>query len=305
MRKCPGRFIGWRAGARGAAVGAALLVAGIAGAAESRWVVGPYSSSRLILAAQPDAAALRAGLELRLEPGWKTYWRYPGDAGLPPRFDFSASSNVRAVDVAWPAPHRFEAAGTVSIGYADSVVFPLTVHPVDPARPVTLSVSLDYAVCGTLCIPAAAQLQLTAPPALSAAVWTAAVAPKAMNDAAALLRRAEARVPRSAELGGGGALAITALSLDRTRQPWRVTVDAVAPADAELFAEGPNAEWALPVPSAPVPTSPATVRFTFDLDGAPASFDAAETRLTLTLVANGQANGQANEQAIETTAPLE
>ncbi len=54
-----------------------------------------------------DRTSLRAGIELRLATGWKTYWRYPGDSGVPPRFDFSKSTNVKSVTVRWPAPHRF------------------------------------------------------------------------------------------------------------------------------------------------------------------------------------------------------
>ncbi|NJO54844.1 MAG: hypothetical protein HC829_08405, partial [Bacteroidales bacterium] len=144
-----------------------------AGAGETPWVAGPHSSSRLISAGVAgDDSALRAGLELRLDPGWKTYWRYPGDAGLPPRFDVSRSSNVRSVEIAWPAPRRFDAGGGVSIGYGDSVVFPLTVRPIDPARPAVLAVDFSYAVCGTVCIPAEAALSLP----VSAKVQVAAVA---------------------------------------------------------------------------------------------------------------------------------
>ena len=61
---------------------------------------------------------LRAGIEIRLDPGWKTYWRYPGDSGVPPTLDFAGSENVKSVTALWPAPQRFaDGAGGHSIGY--------------------------------------------------------------------------------------------------------------------------------------------------------------------------------------------
>ena len=63
------------------------------------------------------ARPLRAGIELRLAPGWKTYWRYPGDSGIPPRFDFAKSRNVKSVTVRWPAPQRLTDESGTSIGY--------------------------------------------------------------------------------------------------------------------------------------------------------------------------------------------
>ena len=72
-----------------------------------------------------DGVVLRAGLELRLKPGWKTYWRYPGDSGMPPQFKFDGSENVKSVDVLWPAPKRFAEAGGNAIGYSGHVILPL------------------------------------------------------------------------------------------------------------------------------------------------------------------------------------
>jgi DsbC/DsbD-like thiol-disulfide interchange protein len=263
----------------------------------SAWVKAPYSAVRLIEAGTAGGR-LGAGLQIKLDAGWKTYWRYPGEAGLPPRFDFSRSENVAAVEVAWPAPHRFESGGTVSIGYDGTVVFPLTVRPRDPARPVVLAADVSFAVCGTLCVPAEARisLPLAADPA-AAPVRAAAVI--GGGDAAAALQRALARVPRPAALGAGrpGALAIARVAIDRTATPWRATVEALAPPDAELFVEGPTEAWALPVPAPATATGAGRAQFAFDLDGAPAGAPLEGARLTLTLVS---AAG-----AIETTLPLD
>src|SRR5882724_9791240 len=76
----------------------------------SKWDFGPHSAVRLIAAGSTTETGVprpRAGVELKLAAGWKTYWRYPGDSGVPPRFDFSQSTNVKDVTVEWAWPHRF------------------------------------------------------------------------------------------------------------------------------------------------------------------------------------------------------
>ena len=74
----------------------------------SPWAEDTRSAVRLIAGANKNGEApLRAGIEIKLQPGWKTYWRYPGDSGVPPRFDFSGSENLKAAKVLYPAPHLF------------------------------------------------------------------------------------------------------------------------------------------------------------------------------------------------------
>ncbi len=256
-----------------------FLLAGarVAGAAEeSQWDGTAYSAVRLI-AGSPHrvagAAVHGAGIEVRLAPGWKTYWRYPGDSGVPPRFDFTASQNVKAVHVRYPAPLRLPDPGGISIGYKDRVVFPLDVVAQDSAKPVTLRLTIDYAVCEKLCVPAQGKAEL-------ALKQTAGVHTEA-------LMRAEASIPKPAVLGSGEALAIRAVQ----REAGKVIVDVAAPADAavELFAEGPSADWALPVP-APASGAPTGLRrFAFDLDGLPPGATPHGAVLRLTAVAGAHA----------------
>jgi DsbC/DsbD-like thiol-disulfide interchange protein len=106
-----------------------------------------------------------AAVELQLAPGWKTYWRSPGDAGIPPTFDWSASENVKSVHIHWPAPEVFEANGMQTIGYHERLVLPLEVTPTDPSRPMRLSVEMSLGVCDEICMPAFVDLtaDLTAP----------------------------------------------------------------------------------------------------------------------------------------------
>jgi DsbC/DsbD-like thiol-disulfide interchange protein len=237
-----------------------------------------------LLADHGANAPVRAGVEIKLKAGWKTYWRYPGDAGVPPRFDWSGSVNLAAVDVKWPAPERFvDESGSQSIGYHGDIVFPLIVRPADPARPVRLKLKLDFAVCQKLCVPADAELALEIPAGESAPLD--------------LLDQAERRVPRRASLGeNAGGLAITGVKLERGAMP-RVLVEGSAPAGSfDLFAEGPDDHWALPLPEKIEPKD-GKLRFKLVIDGAPPGGPPIPQKLVLTLVAD--------DKAIEVEAPLD
>lgn len=99
-----------------------------------------------------------AAVELQLAPGWKTYWRSPGDAGIPPTFDWSGSENVKEVRFHWPAPQVFEANGMQTIGYHERLVLPVEITPEDPSRPVRLAVEMSLGVCDEICMPAVVDL---------------------------------------------------------------------------------------------------------------------------------------------------
>src|SRR5690242_14733534 len=108
----------------------------------SAWDEGLQSAVRLIAAhasGSGKTVVYRSAVEIKLNPGWKTYWRYPGDSGVPPAFDFSKSENVKAATVLFPAPSRFpDGAGGNSIGYKGSVLLPIHVVPNDPKKPAVL-----------------------------------------------------------------------------------------------------------------------------------------------------------------------
>src|SRR5690242_4092990 len=126
----------------------------------SPWQSEGHSAVRL-LAGSRSGAVLLGGVAFQLQPGWKTYWRTPGDSGVPPRFDFSKSENVEAVTVLWPAPLMFDdGAGGHSMGYHDKVVLPLRIVVKNADKPVTLRAEINYAVCEKLCIPVEANAEL-------------------------------------------------------------------------------------------------------------------------------------------------
>src|SRR5215470_8643777 len=126
----------------------------------SPWQKDGHSAVRL-LAGSRSGAVLLGGIAFQLQRGWKTYWRSPGDSGVPPRFDFSKSDNVEAVTVMWPAPLKFDdGAGGHSLGYHDQVVLPLRIVAKAADKPVTLRAEINYAVCEKLCVPVEASAEL-------------------------------------------------------------------------------------------------------------------------------------------------
>ncbi|MFV0384321.1 protein-disulfide reductase DsbD domain-containing protein [Paracoccus sp. (in: a-proteobacteria)] len=115
-----------------------------------------------------------SALELRLQPGWKTYWRSPGDTGLPPDFDWGASENLAGVTFHWPAPQAIRSGGDITLGYHDLLVLPFTATPADPGKPLVLAAEVDLGICERICVPVHVALQAPAPaPAPSASIKAA------------------------------------------------------------------------------------------------------------------------------------
>lgn len=118
-----------------------------------------------------------AALHLRLAPEWKTYWRAPGDAGIPPLFDWSGSQNLSSVRLHWPRPVVFSLNGMDTIGYHDELVLPIEVTPADPSRPVVLNLRMDMGVCNEICMPASVVVEAElVPPGASDLAIKAALA---------------------------------------------------------------------------------------------------------------------------------
>ncbi|CAK0778909.1 suppressor for copper-sensitivity B [uncultured Gammaproteobacteria bacterium] len=158
----------WRALAlAGLILGA--VVATTARAAElGGWQSSGALSGRLVAAvsAVGDLNPVPLGLHLRLQPGWKAYWRSPGDAGLPPTLDWSGSANFLEAKIAWPAPHRFTVFGIETFGYDSEVVLPLALAPAAPGQPLVLTAKADVLVCSDICVPETIRLALSVPAGL-------------------------------------------------------------------------------------------------------------------------------------------
>ncbi|WP_233193008.1 protein-disulfide reductase DsbD domain-containing protein [Acidimangrovimonas sediminis] len=100
-----------------------------------------------------------AALKLTLAPGWHTYWRAPGDAGIPPSFDWSKSTNLKAVAIHWPVPRTFDLGGLRSIGYEGGLVLPIELTPKAAGKPIALEAQIDIGVCKDICLPASLSLR--------------------------------------------------------------------------------------------------------------------------------------------------
>jgi DsbC/DsbD-like thiol-disulfide interchange protein len=240
----------------------------------SAWQQDAHSAVRL-LAGSRSGAVLLGGIAIQLQPGWHTYWRTPGDSGVPPRFDFSKSDNLEAVTVMWPAPMKFDdGAGGTSLGYIKQVVLPLRIVAKSADKPVTLRAVINYAVCEKLCIPVDANAELT----------FASVA--STQDGA--LSAALDTVPKPATIGDPNPLTIRDVKRDGKVN---VLVDVTAPdaKDLSLFVEGPTPDWALPVPKLLDHSPPGVKRFAFELDGLPPGVSADGAALKLTLVGGDRA----------------
>ncbi|MGF1629854.1 MAG: protein-disulfide reductase DsbD family protein [Kiloniellaceae bacterium] len=147
------------------ALAALVLASEAAWAAAGAWVEEAQARLRLVSATQSVADdRVDLGLEFDLQPGWKIYWRSPGDAGLPPVVDWSGSENLAQAEIAWPVPHRFSLFGLETFGYGGQVVLPIAAQVADPAKQLTLLAKVDYLICEEICIPYTAELALALPP---------------------------------------------------------------------------------------------------------------------------------------------
>ncbi|BAM87198.1 conserved exported hypothetical protein [Bradyrhizobium oligotrophicum S58] len=252
---------------------ATLMSSGLAFSAQAQdaspWQRDSHSAVRL-LAGSRSGPVMLGGIAVQLQPGWKTYWRMPGDSGVPPRFDFSKSDNVEAVTVLWPSPTKFDdGAGGHSLGYHDQIVLPLRIVAKNADKPMTLRADISYAVCEKICIPVEAKAEL----AFTSVASTEDTALSAALDT----------VPKPANIGDPNALTIRDVRRDGKKD---VIVDvAVAdPHDVHLYVEGPTPDWALPIPTARDSGTPGIKRFAFELDGVPPGVKPDGAALKFTLV---------------------
>ena len=200
-----------------------------AAAAASAWGRAEMVEARLIAAVDGTGggATVALGLQVRLWPGWKTYWRSPGDAGLPPRIDWTGSRNLAGVDIAWPAPIRFSVFGLETFGYEGELVLPLTAHLTKPGEALALTATGELLVCHDICVPARFDLALALP-----------AGPATPGAEAGLIAGAVKKVPGDGRAAG---LALTAVRDASGPDGPAVTIEATARepfATPDLFLEG-------------------------------------------------------------------
>ena len=248
----------------------ALAVPGSGRAEPGAWTKAGPVEARLVSSVQGVGAlkTLPLGLEVRLEPGWKTYWRSPGDAGFAPRLDWTGSGNLAKADIAYPAPHRFTVLGFETAGYDAEVLFPITAVPAEPGKPVDLSLNAELLVCSSICVPQTVTLDLSIP------AGPAEPGPSA-NDIA----RAQSQVP-----GDGRASGLTITSVRAEGSALEVEVTSretlVSP---DLFVET-DPPVSFPAPKRSFSDNDQRVRLRLDAADAQPGLNLAGRPMTLTLV---------------------
>ena len=217
------------------------------------------------------------GIQIHLDPGYKTYWREPGDSGLPPVFDWQGSENVATVDVRWPVPVRFADGSGSSIGYKDSVILPVLVTLRDTAQRARLKLKIDYGICAELCVPALGEGDLTLLP-----------------DTVVTLHRerveaALGTVPQSARLGDGVLPGVVGIEPDVKQTALHVKVAGLGGSgEPDLFVEGPKG-WYFGQPVLSGATDGTELDWLVPLEQKPDAGSLAGLTLTLTAVAGSKA----------------
>ncbi len=262
-----------------AALAGAWMAAGVPAQAvaesESAWSRNDHASVRLVSSTEATGSAetLRLGLQFDLAPGWKIYWRSPGDAGFPPRVDWSGSQNLDSAALRWPAPMRFELFGLDTFGYGGEVVLPIDVRPLRAGEPVRLDAKVDYLVCETICIPYQAELTLALP-----------AGPATPGPHAHAIDRFVARVP-----GDGAAAGLTIERVEwngGARPQLSVWARGVMPLAApDVFVEGPQG-WSFARPDVTLRDGGrhAVLRVPARREGAPPEANLAGESVTITVV---------------------
>jgi len=229
-------------------------------------------SAQLLSGWQTGSGTHMAALELALAPGWKTYWRAPGESGIPPSFDFSASTNLKSVRFHWPRPAVFDLNGMQTLGYHDHLVLPIEVTPLDASMPVTLRTTVDLGVCKDICLPASVTLDVD----LSQQGETAAI------------KAALADVPMQATAAGVTGIGCT---IDPIADGLRLTADIALPdqggTEVVVFETATSGVWVSQATSA---RNGANLVATSDLvppQGAPFALD--RSGVTVTVVAENSA----------------
>lgn len=239
----------------------------------SGWAMNDQARLRIVSAVEGvgGRSQLALGLEFRMRPGWKIYWRSPGDAGFPPSVEWAGSANLADVRIGWPPPKRFSVLGLESLGYMDQVVLPLDVDLAEPGRPLILNAAVSYLTCAEVCVPQQANVALHLP-----------AGPAKASEQANLLARYAAQVPGD---GARHGLAIESVVLAPAKDEGvgvtlraRASVPFVAP---DLFVEGPKGSY-FSRPRVTLADEGRSATLTLTGGGTPVEkFDGAELRLTM------------------------
>jgi len=202
------------------------------GAGNAQDVGSPVLRAEIIDGWQTASGSEMAALHLVLAPGWKTYWRAPGEAGVPPRFDWSGSENLAAVTFHWPRPEIFDLSGLRTFGYRNELVLPIEFTPRDVARPILIRAGVELGVCDEVCVPMSLD-------------FSGALAPGGGSVPA--IRKALDEAPEQAKVAGLSAAHCQAEPIrDGMRLTTRLTMPRLGPDEIAVFELADQTIWISP-----------------------------------------------------------
>jgi DsbC/DsbD-like thiol-disulfide interchange protein len=199
----------------------------------SSWAQSHNTSMRLIAGSSHKDKTLRAGIEIKLAPNFKTYWRTPGESGVAPVISFEGSENLKSAEVLFPAPSVFREKSGITIGYKHHVIWPIHIIAQDATKPVLLNMKLDYGVCEKICIPASGIVQISL-----------LNVPKTEFDTK--ITEAELNVPQKTALGEGKDISVTKIFppiIENTRSTF--IIDVTGSQFLEILPEAKPESWYL------------------------------------------------------------
>ena len=215
-----------------------------------------------------------AGIQMQMSKGWKTYWRSPGESGVPPSFDWSGSDNLKHISIQWPAPKKYKDEYSTSIGYKREVILPLKITATDASKPVKMKLRMGYGICADICVPVEKRLKLTIPPR--------------QVGQNSLLSHYRQMVPKPVKTTGKvlNGFSFHKVSINLKGKKPNIIIEASVPLDtkkAELYVEASNGFY-LPLPINERPSAGNQRRFIIDLTKSDPPKDLVGRTLAFTLV---------------------
>jgi len=191
-------FSDLRRGALIAALAAPLLASAQGASAPSAVVSTPQVRAELVADAPQGLAAgqtIWLGLKITHQPHWHTYWKNPGDSGLPTTLAWTLPAGASAGEIEWPAPQRLPIGPLMNYGYEGTLLLPvaLTLPAGFAADALEVKLRAEWLVCKDVCIPEGGDFVLTLPAQAAttghAAAFDAAraAAPRALPEARAVI----------------------------------------------------------------------------------------------------------------------
>ncbi|MFS4437158.1 protein-disulfide reductase DsbD domain-containing protein [Paracoccaceae bacterium GXU_MW_L88] len=202
-----------------------------------------------------------AALDIRLDPGWKTYWRSTA-TGIAPRLDYGASENIAALEPIFPAPRVIPLNGGQVVGYETRLTLPLKITLKDPNAPVRLDLKADLGICEDVCLPLTAEVATDLP---------------AGSGETPEITRALAAAPRA------GTAYRAQCAIQPAGRDWQITANVSGGAEAEtiLIETGTDSVWSSFPATAPQPDGATATATLQQFTTGPLTLSRDQIRLTL------------------------